>query len=148
MVVTIQIILGAWVSAFFAGPACPELGACTGVSWSASAFNIFTEMSVDAQGKILNSGSAEMIHLIHRIGAVITAVYILWLVLRILPYRDGLRTSAHTLLALLGLELVLGMVSISMQLPLVMVTVHNAVAAVMLLTVINLYHLLSPRQVG
>ena len=146
VLLTLQICLGAWTSAFFAGPACPELGACSGVNWSLSALNIFAEMSLDAQGKILNPGTAEMIHLLHRIGAIITATYLAWLGMRIMAYKDDLRTSSSTLLVLLGLEFALGLLSIPMQLPLLMVTAHNAVAAILLLTMINLYHLLSPHQ--
>lgn len=141
-----QITLGAWTSAWFAGPACPELISCSGAEWSLSAVNIFRELDVNNQGKILNAGTAEMIHLLHRFGAILTAVYLLWLGLKVIAFKDRLRATGTTLLSLLGLQLVLGLLSIPMQLPLLMVTAHNAIAAMLLLTMINLYHLLSPRS--
>ena len=143
-----QIGLGAWNSAFFAGPACPELGSCSGAEWSTSAINIFTALSIDNQGKVINAGTAETIHLIHRLGAIVTAIYLLWLGFKIIACKDKLRTTAITLLSLLGLQLSLGLLSIPMQLPLLMVTAHNAIAAILLLTMINLYHLLSPPSRG
>ncbi len=144
VLLAVQITLGAATSAWFAGPACPELMNCSGARWSMSALNIFQTLSVDSHGKILNTGSAEMIQLLHRLGAVISAAYLLWLGIRIVGYKDRLKATAITLLGLLGLQLVLGLSSIAMQLPLLMVTAHNAVAALLLLTVINLYHLLTP----
>ncbi len=141
-----QIGLGAWSSAFFAGPACPELTSCPGAEWSTAAINIFTPLAVDSQGKIINAGTGEIIHRIHRLGAIITAIYLLWLGFKIAACRDKLRTTAITLLVLLGLQLSTGLLSIPMQLPLLMVTAHNAIAAIMLLTMINLYHLLSPQS--
>ena len=140
-----QIMLGASTSAWFAGPACAELTSCHGVQWSLSTVNIFTKLEVDTQGKILNAGTAEMIHLLHRIGAILSTIYLLWLGLKIIAYKDKLRATATGMLSLLGLQLSLGLLSIPLQLPLLMVTAHNAIAAMLLLTMINLYHLLSPR---
>lgn len=145
VLLSMQISLGAWTSAYFAGPSCPEILSCAGASWSPSSLNIFSELEVDSQGKIVNAGMAEMIHLLHRVGAIITAVFLLWLGLKIISCQDRLKTTAITLLGLLGLQLILGMSSIATQLPLVIVTMHNAVAALLLLTNINLYHLLTPQ---
>jgi len=144
VLLAIQLALGASTSAWFAGPACTEILSCSGARWSLSALNVFQNLSVDGQGKVLNSGTAEMIHLSHRIGAMLVSLYLLWLSLRIISYKDRLKASAMTLLCLLGLQLALGLSSIALQLPLLLVTLHNAIAALLLLTAINLLHLLTP----
>jgi len=140
----VQISLGAWTSAWFAGPACPALSSCAGTEWSLSAINIFRELNVDAQGKIINTGTAQMIHWLHRLGAIVTAVYLVWLGLKIMACKDKLRTTATTMLVLLGLQFSAGLLAVTTQLPLMLVTIHNALAAILLLTMINLYHLLTP----
>ena len=145
ILLSIQIILGSWTSAWFAGPVCPELPGCSGVQWSTQGLDIFSTLNVDSQGKVINAGTAEMIHLIHRFGAMITAAYLLWLGIKIISRKDRLFNTALTLLTLLGLQIGVGLISVMAQLPLLMVTTHNAIAALLLLTTINLLHLLTPQ---
>jgi cytochrome c oxidase assembly protein subunit 15 len=49
------------------------------------------------------------------------------------------------MLGLLALQVVLGIAAVVFRLPLPVVTLHNAVAALLLLSAVNLYHLLTPR---
>ncbi len=138
----LQISLGAWTSANYAGPACTSLGPCQGswlpVAGLAEGFNLMRELAVDAAGKIVMDQTMPAIHMVHRWGALITFVYLAGLALKILRQGGQLRPAAIAILVLLVLQLGLGAIMILAELPLLLVTAHNAVAALLLLAVVNL----------
>jgi cytochrome c oxidase assembly protein subunit 15 len=83
-------------------------------------------------------------HIVHRIGAVITAVYLCWLAL-LLYKRAASRMirSLSTLVALvLGVQILLGVSNIVYSLPLAVAVAHNAVAACLLLVMVMLTYTL------
>jgi cytochrome c oxidase assembly protein subunit 15 len=142
VLVLLQISLGAWASANYAGPACTGLGPCQG-SWLPAAglaegFNLTRELAVDATGRIVMDQTMPAIHMVHRWGALVTFVYLAGLALQILRTGRALRATAIAILALLVLQLGLGATAILAELPLLVVTAHNAVAAFLLLAVVNL----------
>jgi heme a synthase len=57
-----------------------------------------------------------------------------------------LRTSGNVLLAMLALQIVLGLTGVVAGLPLLLVTAHNAGAALLLLAVVNLNHRVTPAK--
>ncbi|MBE9515613.1 MAG: COX15/CtaA family protein [Proteobacteria bacterium] len=133
--VMIQITLGAWVSGNYAGPACDGLAFCGG-DW-AGAINIARKLTVE-NGMIVADSVMPAVHTFHRIGAIILTAFLGWLGFRIMKSDKKLKTTAIFMLALLGTQILLGITAIAMQFPLGLVTAHNAIAALLLLSLTNL----------
>jgi len=142
----VQISSGAWVSANFAGPACPELTACEGsllpVSNLAEDFSIFRELQVDTTGRIKPDSSMPAINMVHRLSALLCFVFLLWLGIKAMTTEQGIRSTGIAIVVLLLTQVGLGMASVIMALPLGLVTAHNATAALLLLAVTNLNQIL------
>jgi len=151
LVIIAQLTLGALTSADFAGPACGVFPGCDG-NWGslanlAQGFNLFSALDVDAQGRIITGDMQKAVHMAHRLGAVATVLYLGWLAFRCMKRDSRLRGTALSMLALLAIQLVLGVTAVVGDLPLLVVTAHNAVAALLLLSVVNLNHRLTPTPV-
>ena len=143
-----QIMFGAWTSANFAAPACTSLFGCNG-DWASIAnlgegFNISRQLSVDDQGRVIAGNIQLTIHMVHRIGALITLIYLSVLAVKTLGLNKRFYNTSVTILVFLVLQVLLGITSVLTELPLSVVTAHNAVAALLLLAVVNLLHLLTP----
>jgi heme a synthase len=142
VVVAAQIALGAWTSGSFAGPSCTQLSGCAGADFSvqnlARGFEPTRRLERDAQGKVMTDASSPVVHMSHRTGALLTFVYLTWLGLRARTAGGRLRSGGNVLLAILTLQVVLGLAGVATGLPLLLVTAHNAGAALLLLAVVNL----------
>ena len=142
----VQISLGAWVSANYAGPACPALSGCQGsllpISGLSEGFSIFRELQVDAAGFIKPDDSMSTIHMVHRLGALLCLLYLLWLGIKVMAADKSTRATGITIVVLLLTQVGLGLASVMMELPLGLVTAHNASAALLLLAITNLNQLL------
>jgi cytochrome c oxidase assembly protein subunit 15 len=148
LVVVMQIVLGAATSATFAGPSCTALPGCKG-DWASIAnltqgFAIFDALGVDDQGMIITSDVQKTIHMAHRLGTIVTFVYLAWLAVKAMNLDNRLRNTSTSLLVLLLLQAGVGVAAVLTELPLLLVTIHNAIAAMLLLAVVNLNHLLTP----
>ncbi len=149
LVVGLQIALGAWASGSFAGPSCPQLSGCEGATWNAHSlahgFDPARVLVRDAQGKVEPEASQALVHMTHRLGALIAFLYLGGLGLAAHAAGGRLRRGGHALLALLVLQAGLGLGAVAAGLPLLVATAHNAGAALLLLAVVNLNRNLAPR---
>ena len=148
LVLAVQLVLGALTSANFAGPSCTVLPGCNG-DWASltnlmQGFDLFDRLEVDDQGRVIAGGVQKTLHMAHRLGAIVTFVYLAWLAVRAMKLDNSLRNTSISLLVFLFIQAGLGIAAVLTGLPLLLVTAHNAVAAVLLLTVVNLNHLLLP----
>jgi heme a synthase len=150
VVVAAQIALGAWTSGSFAGPSCTQLSGCAGADVSvqnlARGFEPTRRLERDVQGKVITDASTPVVHMVHRCGALLTMLYLGWLGMRARASGERLRTAGTILLAMLALQLALGVASVASGLPLLLVTAHNAGSALLLLAVVNLNHRVTPNQ--
>jgi heme a synthase len=148
VVVAAQIALGAWTSGSFAGPSCAQLGGCADASFSvqnlARGFEPTRRLERDTQGRVITDASTPVVHMTHRTGALLTFLYLAWLGLRARTAGGHLRTSGNILLAMLALQITFGLAGVATGLPLLLVTAHNAGAALLLLAVVNLNHRVTP----
>ena len=147
LVLVLQLILGAWTSGNFAGPACPQLSGCTGtVTLDAvvQGYAPWRVLSVDTGGRIVQDAAMSSIHVGHRLGALIALLVLGGLGMRARQSGGTLKGTGSALLALLVAQLALGLTNVLTGLPLLAVTAHNALAALLLLAAINLNHLLTP----
>ena len=146
-----QIALGGWTSANYAALACPDFPTCHGAWWPLADYREGFVLWPDASGVNYEhghlSGEARIaIHMVHRAGAAIVFLYLgalsllLWTKVKSVQLK---RTAGITLL-LLGLQLGLGISNVILGLPLSVALSHNAVAALLLLSIVTCLHYLWP----
>jgi cytochrome c oxidase assembly protein subunit 15 len=144
-IVFLQIALGGWVSANFAALSCTGLPGCGGYPWSngpwRESFNLLRVLPVTDGGAVIAGDAGKIIHLVHRTGAVLTFLYMAWLGWRAIGLGSRYRGTGITMLVFIVLQIVMGLGAVAFSLPLALVTAHNAMAALLLLSAVNLYHL-------
>ncbi|WP_207387281.1 COX15/CtaA family protein [Fluoribacter gormanii] len=146
LIVFMQIALGGWVSSNYAGISCIGFPMCNGV-WLpdlhfAQGFNLFSPVGANYQGGLLEHDVRVTIQFIHRLGAFITAVYILVLALLILLRSrfNYLKTAALVLCLLILVQFTLGILNVIYLLPISVAVAHNGVAALLLATLFSTLH--------
>src|SRR6185503_4757145 len=81
--VSVQILLGGWVSANYAALACPELPLCPGATDYANAFHVLRELGQTAEGALLSNDALRAIHWTHRAFALVALAAVLLAALRV-----------------------------------------------------------------
>jgi len=145
--VSLQIVLGGWSSANYASANCPGLLECQGSvlqgGHATDAFNPMRKIELDSAGQVVRADSLGLLSMAHRLFALLTAGYLAWMV-RKLKTEPALAATVLALSVFSISQIVVGVGMIWLQLPLLMVTLHNALAAGLLLSSINLLHRLTP----
>ena len=138
----IQIALGGWVSANYAALACGlDFPKCVG-QWAppadfSEAFVLWRGIGVDFEGGVLDGAARIAIQLSHRVMAVIVALYVLALALRLFR-TPGMRSWSLTLVVLIVAQVTLGILNVKLNLPLPVAVAHNAGAVLLLFTLVSL----------
>ena len=145
IVLVLQISLGGWTSTNYAALACPDFPTCHGVAWPdmnfEEAFVLWRGLGIDYEGGVLDGPARTAIHMTHRIGAVITLLVLAAVALRSITYRSGMvKYTGMAILAVLSLQVSLGIANVVMHLPLYIAVAHNGVAALLLLSLVTLLH--------
>ena len=140
-VLFMQIFLGGWTSTNYAALACTDFPTCHGM-WIpemdfSNAFNWFRELGVGNDGKHLPLAAYTAIQWTHRIGALVTFIYLGWLGLSLLK-QPQLKKISHIMLGLLVVQIVLGIANLVLHLPLALAVGHNMGAALLLISVVVL----------
>ena len=136
-----QIALGGWVSSNYAALACPDFPACHG-RWLpdmnfADAFHVLRELGVTAAGAPLSQDALVAIHWTHRVGALVTVLYLG--TLAVLGLRvPALARASGLLLVLLLAQAALGVANVLAHLPLGLAVAHNGGAALLLVALVML----------
>ena len=148
-VLALQIVLGGWTSANYAALACPDFPTCHGSWWPdgdyTAGFRPWQESDSGSgfEGGVLSVEARISIHMVHRIGALVTVLYLTGLCAAALwrgrPDR-GLAAATLCVFALLVAQAVLGVSNVWLGLPLGVAVAHNAVAALLLLALITMHH--------
>lgn len=151
-VVVVQIALGGWTSANYAALACPDFPQCQGQWWPrtdfSEAFVLWRGIGPDYEFGVLHGPARAAIQLSHRIGAVVTALVLLILAWRLFALGRGpWRGLGAGLVALLLIQVSLGVANVLMRLPLPVAVGHNAGAALLLLWLILVAHRTRPGPV-
>lgn len=149
-VLAVQIALGGWTSANYAALACgTDFPRCLGQWWPATdfgeAFVLWRGIGVDYEGGLLDGPARAAIQLAHRIGAVITVAVLLGLFAALFR-QPVLRRPAGVLLALLAVQVALGIANVWLGLPLPVATAHNGVAALLVALLVMIAARLVPRR--
>ncbi len=140
LVLVAQIALGGWVSTNYAALACIDFPQCHG-QWMPPGmdfkhgFQLVRELGMTAAGTHLAYEALTAIHWTHRVGALVTFVVLGLLGLGLLR-AGGLRRLGGLLLVLLCAQVALGITNILAGLPLPVAVAHNALAALLLVTLV------------
>ncbi len=146
-----QIALGGWMSVNYAALACPDFPICQGTFVPPmnffDGFALWRDIGLEYEGVLLNLEAATAIHMAHRAGALATLLYVGWLALHTMRIgsRDNLCRYGMLVLVLLLAQIALGIINVLAHLPLVIAVAHHAVAALLMLSLITLNHVLRPR---
>ncbi len=149
-VLVAQVALGGWTSTNYAAIACPDFPTCQNSWWPpmdyADAFRLSHGLGIDYEGGILAHPARVAIHFTHRLGALVTGVTLL--TLAILSWRRAssrrLKLAAVLLALAVCLQIALGIATVRFGVPLTLATLHNAGAALLLLSLVNLLRTLWP----
>lgn len=123
IIVIMQITLGGWVSTHYAGLACVDFPYCNGKILPSIQLNQLNDDLIT-------------IHMLHRIGAVITAIY-LSIFAAYLFFKKSFRMIATVTLTLVLLQITLGILNIIWLRPVWIALIHQTVAILLLLTTIT-----------
>ena len=122
-IICIQIILGGWVSTHYAGLACIDFPYCNG------------QILPSLEWSHLNSDLIT-IHMLHRIGAFVTVIYLSVLAICLLK-NSTFKPFGLLILALISLQITLGIFNIIWLRPVWVALLHQAVAILLLLTLMT-----------
>ncbi|GAB3111039.1 heme A synthase [Aestuariicella hydrocarbonica] len=153
VLVVLQIALGGWTSSNYAALACIDLPTCHG-EWLpttdfAQGFNFTQTLGPNYLGGLMDNEARTAIHLSHRIGAlVVTLVVVLLSAVLWQTQARGLKRLALFTVGVLIAQVTLGMTNILAALPLPVAVLHNAVGALLLLTLVTVNYQLLRRCEG
>ncbi len=140
----VQVALGGWTSTNYAAIACPDFPTCQNSWWPpmdySDAFRLSHGLGIDYEGGILAHPARVAIHFTHRLGALVTGLALLALAI-FSGRRAGSRRRklAAVLLALaVCAQIALGIATVRFGVPLALATLHNAGAALLVLSLVNL----------
>lgn len=142
-----QIALGGWTSSNYAALACPDLPTCGGEWWPSQAdfaegFVMWRGLGIDYEGGVLEAPARVAIHYTHRLGAMVTFLLLGAVALGFLRRGEVAAQRQAGLLTLLALcaQVMIGIGVVWFGLPLTLAAMHNGVAALLLLSAVNLNH--------
>lgn len=150
LILIMQIALGGWTSTNYAALQCTDFPSCQGSYWPNmdfdEAFVMWRGLGVNYEFGVLDNPARTAIHFSHRIGALITFVYLALFSFALWRRKALLARAGLIVAGLLLLQVVLGISNVVFHLPLWVAVAHNAVAALLLLSMVKANYLLWQRQ--
>ncbi len=147
LVLVCQVFLGGWTSTNYAALACPDFPTCHG-KWVPEtdvpeAFVLWRGLGINYEHGVLDARARVTIHFFHRIGALLTTLVLGTLAMVLLRTRSLVqRRFGIVVLCALLLQVVIGISTVKLQLPLLLAAAHNAGAALLVITLVSLNHFL------
>lgn len=139
----LQIALGGWTSSNYAALACVGFPQCNGLWWPEmdfmQAINLYKKIGPNYEFGVKDAPARMAIQMMHRMGAVVVTAYFAWLIFRLTRNRELLPLGL-SLLVLLSLQIALGIINVTYSLPLVVATLHNGVAALLVANMVMLLY--------
>lgn len=152
IILSLQIMLGGWTSANYAALSCTVLPICEG-DWLANlkfiqAFSPLQGEHHNFEFGVLDYSSRMTIHISHRIGAIVTSLSLLYLVVIMVRDKSSplIKNSGCCLASLLCLQLSLGISNVVFHLPLITAVFHNITAVLLLMTLIFITYITRQRN--
>lgn len=144
VILTLQIALGGWTSSNYAALVCTELPICQS-GWVEQltfedSFDVIPPKRETYEFGHLDHDERVTIHAMHRIGAIITTLYLIWLAVGVFraAHSEFFKRAALGLSVILAVQVSLGVSNIWFSLPLAVAVSHNIVAACLMMALIAL----------
>lgn len=146
VLVVAQIALGGWVSSNYAALACVDFPTCHG-QWFPQmdfrhGFQLVRELGRTADGGHLAYEALTAIHWTHRVGALVTFLYVGGVAVALIR-MPGMMGYGAVLAIVLAVQVALGVANVLVGLPLGVAVAHNGVAAVLLVSLVVINFALS-----
>jgi fused signal recognition particle receptor len=141
LILFLQIILGAWVSTNYAALACSGFPQCNGYWWPEAnyqtALNLFNGLLTGYTG-IISFDAQVAANMLHRVGALVCFVLLSAVMMSATSVKapKPLRRAGLWLSVLLFIQIGLGIVSVTLAMPLWAGMAHNGFAALLMLPLI------------
>ncbi len=141
LLIFMQVFLGGWTSSNYAGLICSDFPTCHG-NWIpttdfGAAYQLLHGLGVDADGNPLSLEALTTIQWVHRVGALVTLLYITSLAWQLIKVPQ-LKVLGISLIALITLQVILGISNVVLHLPLFLAVGHNLVAALLVISLVVL----------
>lgn len=141
-VLLLQILLGGWTSANYAGPSCSGWFDCGFHSTAdldyRQGFDPFVTVGPNYEGGLLPAEARAAIQVVHRLGAVLVAGVLAVLITQLWRYQH-LRHFAYLLSGLLVVQLIVGVLNVAMAVPNSLAMLHHALAVGLLVVSLLIY---------
>jgi cytochrome c oxidase assembly protein subunit 15 len=144
VLLTGQIALGGWTSSNYAALTCTELPICQ-AGWEEQltfedSFDLIPPERDSYEYGHLSHASRITIHVMHRFGAIVISIYLLWFAFTIMTKASSafFQQASLGLVTVLICQIGLGISNVWFSLPLTVAVSHNVVAACLMLTLILL----------
>jgi len=153
LLVYLQIFLGGWTSSNDAALACPDFPLCQGQLLPdldlVNALKFWQGPGQDHEGDVLSTDVRVTIHFLHRLGAAVVFVYVGLLAFYLLSgvHEPRIKRAGVALVLVLFFQIGLGIANVLLSLPLMIAVSHNGGAALLLLTLVTVYHVVRPPAV-
>lgn len=145
-ILTVQIALGGWTTANYAALACTELPICEGTWYQRLDFRgAFSIPEIHNYPLVAHQYDARMtMHIMHRIGGLITFLYLCWLGIRLYAAASSnlIKKLSALMVLVLGAQIILGVSNVVFSLPIAVAVMHNIVAACLMLMLISISYTL------
>lgn len=148
----LQVALGGWTSSNYAALACPDFPTCQQSWWPhmdfRDAFVLWRGLDIDYSGGVLANPARIAIHVTHRIGALLAGSILIMAGTLTIARAGSRRLKVVGALLVFGvlLQIGLGISMVHFGMPLVVATLHNAGAALLVICTVTLLRLLSPES--
>ena len=147
IILVLQIFLGGWTSTNYAALACTSFPGCyQGQMWPqmdfAEGFILWRPLGVNYEFGVLDPDARAAVHMVHRIGALVTLIYLGWLGIKIVLQGSSatIKSLGYLLLAALTLQVGLGITNVVAGLPLMVAVAHNGGALLLSLVLVTLLY--------
>ncbi|MDF1655576.1 MAG: COX15/CtaA family protein [Coxiellaceae bacterium] len=144
VLVIFQITLGAWTSTNYAAISCATFPFCQIEPWHFDfrhAFSLISPVGVNYDGGLLSDDAKRTIQVVHRFGALMVTLY-LFVFAGMVAWKHQQSPRAIKLVmimvALLLLQICLGIANVMLARPLLIAVMHNLAAASLLLSVVSI----------
>jgi heme a synthase len=146
----LQIALGGWTSTNYAAVACPDFPTCQGSYWptmdARDAFVLWRGLGIDYEGGVLEAPARVAIHFTHRVGALVAGLLVFGTGLAVgwRARSAALRGKGLLLASAVLLQIAIGIFMVKRGFPLPLATLHNAGAALLVVSIVLVLRSLWP----
>ncbi len=149
-VLALQIALGGWTSTNYAAVACPDFPTCQHSWWPPmdyrDAFVLWRGLDIDFEGGVLANPARVAIHFTHRLGALAAGSILIALGVGVAwrAHSRRLGAAGRLLVFAVALQIAIGIAMVHWGVPLILATLHNAGAALLVISMVGLLRALWP----